>query len=237
MADAIKKVFADRKAEVSSSCISCTTSATLMRTATLLVTTFRVNREYQISKVSISTYQHTHTPFLSSAFVTFLTAGYPTAESTVPSMLAMEKGGADVIELGIPFSDPIADGPAIQEANTVSLTSFRSQSLNGLLTLSSVPQVALANNITFVDCLNFVKEARSQGLKAPVMLMGQSRLHCLLHALQLIFSFIGYYNPLLSHGEEEAVREAKLAGANGFIVVDLPPEEAIRFRGVCTGEG
>lgn len=55
-----------------------------------------------------------------SAFVTFLTAGYPSRESTVPAMLAMERGGADVIELGVPFSDPIADGPAIQEANTVS---------------------------------------------------------------------------------------------------------------------
>jgi tryptophan synthase alpha subunit len=55
-----------------------------------------------------------------SAFVTFLTAGYPSRASTVPAMLGMERGGADVIELGVPFSDPIADGPAIQEANTVS---------------------------------------------------------------------------------------------------------------------
>lgn len=55
--------------------------------------------------------------------MTFLTAGYPTTKETVPAMLAMEKGGADIIELGIPFSDPIADGPAIQEANTVSRNS------------------------------------------------------------------------------------------------------------------
>lgn len=55
-----------------------------------------------------------------SAFVTFLTAGFPTADSTVPLMLAMEKGGADIIELGVPFSDPSADGPVIQQANTVS---------------------------------------------------------------------------------------------------------------------
>lgn len=54
------------------------------------------------------------------AFVTFLTAGFPTADATVPLMLAMEKGGADIIELGVPFSDPSADGPVIQEANTVS---------------------------------------------------------------------------------------------------------------------
>jgi hypothetical protein len=54
-----------------------------------------------------------------------------------------------------------------------------------------------------------------------------------------LWAIAGYYNPLLSYGdgEEQAVRDAKLAGANGFIVVDLPPEEAIRFRGVCTGEG
>jgi tryptophan synthase len=81
-------------------------------------------------------------------------------------------------------------------------------------------QAALRNNVTYEDCLEFVREARRQGLRAPVLLMG-------------------YYNPLLSHGEgeEQAVRDAKIAGANGFIVVDLPPEEAIRFRGVCTGEG
>jgi tryptophan synthase alpha subunit len=47
----------------------------------------------------------------------------------------------------------------------------------------------------------------------------------------------GYYNPLLQHGEERAVKDAREAGANGFIVVDLPPEEAIKFRGICTSEG
>lgn len=48
-----------------------------------------------------------------------MTAGYPTADDTVPILLAMQEGGADIIELGVPFSDPIADGPAIQESNTV----------------------------------------------------------------------------------------------------------------------
>lgn len=52
-------------------------------------------------------------------FVTFVTAGFPKASMTVDIMLAMEAGGADVIELGVPFSDPIADGPAIQESNVV----------------------------------------------------------------------------------------------------------------------
>ena len=51
--------------------------------------------------------------------MTFVTAGYPRKEDTVPILLAMENGGADIIELGVPFSDPIADGPAIQETNTV----------------------------------------------------------------------------------------------------------------------
>jgi tryptophan synthase len=54
-----------------------------------------------------------------SALVTYVTAGFPTAEETPDIMMAMEAGGADIIELGMPFTDPIADGPAIQTANTV----------------------------------------------------------------------------------------------------------------------
>lgn len=53
--------------------------------------------------------------------MTFITAGYPTPQDTVPIMLAMQEGGADIIEMGVPFSDPVADGPVIQEANTVCL--------------------------------------------------------------------------------------------------------------------
>lgn len=62
--------------------------------------------------------------------------------------------------------------------------------------------------------LGMVKEARSRGLKAPVMLMG-------------------YYNPLLSYGEERLLEDCHAAGVNGFIVVDLPPEEAVSFRKLC----
>lgn len=51
--------------------------------------------------------------------VTFITAGYPRKDDTIPMLLAMQAGGADIIELGVPFSDPIADGPVIQETNTV----------------------------------------------------------------------------------------------------------------------
>lgn len=105
----------------------------------------------------------------------------------------MQAGGADIIELGVPFSDPIADGPAIQETNTV----------------------ALKNDIEYATVLGMLREARSQGLKAPVLLMG-------------------YYNPMLAYGEDKAIQDAREAGANGFIMVDLPPEEALNFRDKCT---
>ncbi|BEJ16478.1 hypothetical protein CspHIS471_0510830 [Cutaneotrichosporon sp. HIS471] len=131
-----------------------------------------------------------------AAFITFLTAGFPTADATVPLMLAMEKGGADIIELGVPFSDPSADGPVIQEANTI----------------------AIQNGVDYRKCLDYVREARAKGLKAPVI-------------------FMGYYNSFLAYGEEKAVQDAKDAGANGYIVVDLPPEEAMQFRNVCKDTG
>ncbi|EJD44145.1 bifunctional tryptophan synthase TRP1 [Auricularia subglabra TFB-10046 SS5] len=127
------------------------------------------------------------------AFIPFVTAGFPTVADTVDVLLAMQAGGADVIELGVPFTDPIADGPAIQESNTI----------------------ALQNNVDYTLCLQMLRDARARGLTAPVLLMG-------------------YYNPLLAYGEEKAVQDAKAAGANGFIVVDLPPEEAVRFRDICT---
>ncbi|KAJ0162255.1 Tryptophan synthase [Colletotrichum tanaceti] len=131
-----------------------------------------------------------------SALVTYVTAGFPTPQDTPDVLLAMEKGGADVIELGAPFTDPIADGPTIQTSNTV----------------------ALQHGVTIESTLKMVKDARDRGLKAPVMLMG-------------------YYNPLLSYGEERLLTDCKTAGVNGFIVVDLPPEEAISFRKLCTKGG
>ncbi|KAI0647561.1 bifunctional tryptophan synthase TRP1 [Trametes meyenii] len=128
----------------------------------------------------------------SPALVTFVTAGYPKVDETVPLMLAMQEGGSDIIELGVPFSDPIADGPAIQETNVV----------------------ALNNNVDYVQCLGMLREARNKGLIIPVLLMG-------------------YYNPLLAYGEEKAIHDAAEAGVNGFIIVDLPPEEAVAFRDKC----
>lgn len=131
-----------------------------------------------------------------SALVTYVTAGYPTAQETPDIMLGMEAGGADLIELGMPFTDPIADGPTIQKSNTQ----------------------ALKNGINIEQCLQMVRDARDRGLKAPVLLMG-------------------YYNPLLSYGEERMLQDAKAAGVNGFIIVDLPPEEAVRFRNFCASYG
>lgn len=102
----------------------------------------------------------------------------------------------DVIELGLPFTDPIADGPTIQKSNNV----------------------ALKNGVTVTSTLQTVREARKRGLRVPVL-------------------FMGYYNPLLRYGEEKMLRDAKEAGVNGFIMVDLPPEEAVRFRNHCTKAG
>lgn len=125
-------------------------------------------------------------------FIPYVTAGYPRLEDTVPILLAMEAGGADAIEIGMPFTDPLADGATIQHAN----------------------QVALGNGMSLVKCYELLRQARDQGLRAPVL-------------------FMGYYNPLLARGEERAVAEAKAAGADGFIVVDLPPEEAGSFLAAC----
>ncbi|KAL4893216.1 tryptophan synthase beta subunit-like PLP-dependent enzyme [Aspergillus ambiguus] len=131
-----------------------------------------------------------------AALVSYITAGYPTVEETVDTLLALENGGADVIEMGVPFTDPIADGPTIQRANTK----------------------ALENGVTVTSVLQMVRTARARGLQAPVLLMG-------------------YYNPLMQYGEERMLKDCREAGVNGFIMVDLPPEEAVRFRDLCTSYG
>ncbi|KAK7978791.1 anthranilate synthase / indole-3-glycerol phosphate synthase [Apiospora saccharicola] len=131
-----------------------------------------------------------------AALVTYVTAGYPTPEVMPDVMLGMQKGGADIIELGIPFTDPIADGPTIQTSNTV----------------------ALKHGVTIKSTLQMVRDARKQGLTTPVLLMG-------------------YYNPLLAYGEESLLSDCKSAGVNGFIICDLPPEEAVSFRKFCSSGG
>jgi tryptophan synthase len=129
-------------------------------------------------------------------FSGYVTAGYREPSECVPMLLAMEAGGADFIEMGVPFSDPLADGATIQAAN----------------------EVALKNGVSLADCFGYVREARAQGLTAPILLMG-------------------YYNPILAYGEARAARDAAAAGVDGFIVVDLPPEEAGAFIADCRANG
>ena len=85
-----------------------------------------------------------------TAFVGFVTAGYPTLDATVPALLELEKNGCDVIELGVPFSDPMADGSVIEAASVV----------------------ALKNGVVYSDVLKYAAEARKKGLKVPMLLMG-----------------------------------------------------------------
>jgi tryptophan synthase alpha chain len=118
-----------------------------------------------------------------AAFVTFITAGDPDYETSRDILFGLADAGADVIELGMPFSDPMADGPAIQAA------SIR----------------ALSGGQNMVKTLQMVAEFRANDDETPVVLMG-------------------YYNPIYIYGVERFVEDAKLAGVDGLIVVDVPPE-------------
>lgn len=131
-----------------------------------------------------------------TAFIAYITGGYPTRADTVPLLLALQAGGADIVEVGVPFSDPLADGATIQRAN----------------------EVALAQGVTTEDCFRFVEQAREAGFRLPTILMG-------------------YYNPFLAYGLERAAVRAREAGVDGFIVVDLPPEEGEEFLGACRRNG
>ena len=117
-------------------------------------------------------------------FVAYITAGDPSYEATADLVLAMERAGADLIELGVPFSDPMADGPAIQAA--------------GLR--------ALAAGTTLAKTLALAADFRKDDATTPIVLMG-------------------YYNPIYVYGVDAFLRDAKAAGVDGMIIVDLPPEE------------
>jgi tryptophan synthase alpha chain len=119
-----------------------------------------------------------------SALVTFVTAGDPDRETSLAILKALPAAGADVIELGMPFSDPMADGPSIQ--------------------LSS--QRALKAGQTMARTLDMVRAFRSTEARLPIVLMG-------------------YYNPIYIYGVDRFLRDSKVAGVDGLIVVDLPPEE------------
>ncbi len=118
------------------------------------------------------------------ALVTFITAGDPDAETSLGLLRTLPGAGADVIELGIPFTDPMADGPAIQAA--------------GLR--------ALKGGQTLAKTLAMVKVFRAEDDATPIVLMG-------------------YYNPIYVYGVDRFLADARAAGVDGLIIVDLPPEE------------
>ena len=127
-------------------------------------------------------------------FMPYFPLGYPDLETSIDVIEALAKNGADLIEVGLSFSDPLADGPVIQKAT----------------------QVALEKGITVKKSLAAVAELRRRGLTIPLILMG-------------------YYNPMLAYGLEKFVRDAMEAGADGFIIPDLPLEEAGEFQSVLSG--
>jgi tryptophan synthase alpha chain len=119
-----------------------------------------------------------------SAFVTFLMAGDPDPATSLAIITAMPKAGADMIEIGMPFTDPMADGPSIQAA--------------GLR--------ALKAGMTLKKTLELVRGFRADDDATPIVLMG-------------------YYNPIYIYGVDKFLADAKSAGVDGLIIVDLPAEE------------
>ncbi len=122
-------------------------------------------------------------------FMPYFPLGYPDLDTSIDVIEALANNGADLIEVGLSFSDPLADGPVIQHAT----------------------QIALEKGITVKKSLEAVKELRKRGVDIPLILMG-------------------YYNPMLAYGLEKFVRDALDAGADGFIVPDLPMEESDEFE-------
>jgi len=118
------------------------------------------------------------------AFVAYIMAGDPDPETSFAIMQGMPAAGVDIIELGMPFTDPMADGPTIQLAG----------------------QRALAGGQTLQKTLDMVTRFRKGDAITPIVLMG-------------------YYNPIYNRGVARFVEDAKAAGIDGLIVVDLPPEE------------
>jgi tryptophan synthase alpha chain len=119
-----------------------------------------------------------------AGLVAFVTAGDPDPKTSSEIVKALPAAGADLIELGMPFSDPMADGPSIQAS------SLRALSAGGSMKAT----------------LSLVREFRAGDTATPVVLMG-------------------YYNPIYQYGVERFLKDAKAAGVDGLIVVDLPPEE------------
>jgi tryptophan synthase alpha chain len=131
-----------------------------------------------------------------AALMPYFPLGFPDAPTSLDVIEAMSKAGADAFEIGLSFSDPLADGPVIQHAT----------------------QVALEQGITVKRSLAMMAELRSRGVTQPFLVMG-------------------YINPIVAYGLERFVADAAAAGADGFIVPDLPPEEADELDRLCRAHG
>jgi len=127
-------------------------------------------------------------------FMPYFPLGYPDLETSIDVIEALANNGADLIEVGLSFSDPLADGPVVQHAT----------------------QVALEKGITVKKSLAAVAELRKRGVGIPLILMG-------------------YYNPMLAYGLKKFIHDTREAGADGFIVPDLPMEEADEFTSALSG--
>ncbi len=133
--------------------------------------------------------------FRTAALMPYFTIGYPTIDESIEIITSIAEN-SDLLELGIPFSDPIADGPTIQRST----------------------QQALENGISVIKCFEVLEQIRTRGVNIPILLMT-------------------YFNPVLAYGEERFVRDARAAGADGFIVPDLPPEESSQLEKVSRESG
>ncbi|HEX5340436.1 MAG TPA: tryptophan synthase subunit alpha [Gammaproteobacteria bacterium] len=131
-----------------------------------------------------------------TALVPYITAGDPDRHASVPLLHELVRAGADVLELGVPFSDPSADGPVIQQAC----------------------ERALAAGTTLADVLAMVRAFRADDTQTPVVLMG-------------------YLNPMEAFGIERFVTQAAMAGVDGVLTVDMPPEEAEPLAGLLRAAG
>lgn len=130
-----------------------------------------------------------------AALMPYFTLGYPDRSTSLDIIAAVARE-SDVLELGVPFSDPLADGPTIQHST----------------------QVALEGGASVAGCLEMIRELRGRGLTLPILLFG-------------------YYNPFLAYGLESLAHDARLAGAQGFVVPDLPPEEAAELEAAADSQG
>lgn len=127
-----------------------------------------------------------------AALMPYFTLGFPNSAQSFEIICSIAENGADLIELGIPFSDPLADGATIQHST----------------------QIALEQGMNVEKALLLTRQLRQAGLKQPLLLMG-------------------YVNPILSYGIEAYVRDAAVCGADGFIVPDLPIQEAGEMLTAC----